>query len=248
MKFDKDGIPVLSRSALEQQAEHFINLFDSRCLTRPMFTPLVEIAARLQADHAIPFRFDMDLGYTAGGDKILGRFHLTSRTILVDRSLRSEDPRFHFTLAHELAHLILHRNLRKAIAEDPKDPVISDTRRHLYLDRVHRGSPRDWIEWQANTLASAVVLPRRTVRAAVVAAQNALGITRSLGTVYLDDQPTNRRAALQVLWALQDVYRVSRTAVRIRLGDLGILIEDRKRDLESLGDVISRMASDGEDG
>lgn len=240
MKLDENGVPYLSRSRLEGRAERILNRFQPDCLSRPKFTPLVEIANRLQTEHGVPFRFDMDLGYTADGDKILGRFHFKTRTVFVDAALDDEDPRFHFTLAHEIAHLVLHAKL----IPKSDDAAISDTRRDLYLDRLHAGSPpRDWIEWQANTLAAAIVLPRQTVRIAVVIAQEALGITRSLGTVYVDDQPGNKRDAQQVLRSLQDTYRVSRTAARIRLRELGILVEEREEDVEALGDIIGRVVN-----
>ena len=58
--------------------------------------------------------FDADLGTSEGGRKILGRFYISTRTVVIDASLEVDSPRWRFTVAHEIGHLVLHRSMRLA--------------------------------------------------------------------------------------------------------------------------------------
>jgi hypothetical protein len=66
-----------------------------------------------------------------------------------------------FTVAHEIAHFLLHRHLIGA--------GISD-------DALYRSNQSDQIEWEANRLAADIVMPTKAVQEAVATAEK-LGIT-----------------------------------------------------------------------
>ena len=178
-------------------------------------------------EFGVRFIFTEPLGKTSRGKVILGSCHFPSRTIQVDPSLLSNGPRFNFTLAHEIGHLVLHRKLKLDFSElDTPIGHIQDNRSHIRVSRRPARTPRDWLEWQADYFASALLVPRTTVRQAIAEKQAELGVNRRLGVLYLDHQPMNRYTYQAVLRHLQLVYQASRTVLNIRLKHLGLL-EDR---------------------
>lgn len=75
---------------------------------------------------------------------------------------RHDSPgRQRFTVAHEIAHYLLHR--------DHIGAGISD-------DALYRSNQSDQIEWEANRLAADIVMPTKAVRDAAATAER-LGIT-----------------------------------------------------------------------
>lgn len=81
--------------------------------------------------------------------------------VCVERRL-AEDPRRHlrlrFTLAHELAHIVLHRDLwERRFAQRALLPGAPPAVAH---SSEPRGNGRlDWLEWQAGHLAAALLMP-----------------------------------------------------------------------------------------
>jgi len=225
LRLDKNGVPILSRADLEERAEAFLRFFDPACLEEPFCTPLAEISTRLMEVHGVKFVFGRDLGASPEGYRYRGRFHIPSSSIFIDQSLPYGEARFNFTLAHEIAHFVLHRKLNPAVLAPSRTPEISDTNRHLLLDQIAGDNPRTWIEWQANKFASSLLLPRGTVPKAVQAKQLELGVTRNFGLIFLDSQPGHRRDYREVMAHLELVYQTSKAAIRLRLRELNILTD-----------------------
>jgi Zn-dependent peptidase ImmA (M78 family) len=223
IRYDNVGIPIISRDGIEVWAEKFISYFDKSCLDQPRPTPLGSICTSLRENYSVNFVFGADLGTTAEGYQYRGRFHIPSKTIYIDKSLEYGDRRFNFTLAHEIAHFVMHKNISLA-ALKIEGSEISDTKRNLILDHVHSENPREWLEWQANKFASSLLLPRLTLPAVVVDIQRKLGITR-LGKIYLDRQPTNISMYNTIISTLVELYETSKTSVKLRLKELGMLVE-----------------------
>lgn len=223
IKYGKDGIPIISRNGIEIWAEKFISFFDKSCLELPMATPLGTICTSLRDNHNVNFVFGADLGTTPEGYQYRGRFHIASKTIYIDKSLEYGDPHYNFTLAHEIAHFVMHKKVSLTSLKI-NGSEISDTEDILDSDHVYRNSPREWLEWQANKFASSLLLPRATLPAVVVDIQRKLGITR-LGKIYLDRQPTNLSMYNSIITSLVKLYETSKTSIRFRLKELDMLVE-----------------------
>lgn len=150
---------------------------------------------------------------------VLGRisFKPASITIFFDR-MDARRPRF--TLAHELGHLLLgHGAYMVSESVDAKD-IESGGNTDLAEDDIRR------LERQANYFASCLLLPYDLFVAS--ARETAIRmdlIDRGHGLVFLDHQPVNIHNYYNLTSALMDAYEVSRTAVRIRLKNLGLLKE-----------------------
>jgi Zn-dependent peptidase ImmA (M78 family) len=246
VRLDSNGIPILSRAEIELRAERFLGFFDEECLKEPLSTPLRDMSRRLQDEFGLRFVFNAQLGKSPEGYGYRGRFHIRSRTILVDQSLPPGEPRFNFTLAHEMAHFVLHRNVKQSVLTTEKDLEISDTARDLVLDHLESDNPRTWLEWQANKFASSLLLPRFTTPKGVIQKQRELGIIRNVGTIFLDRQRRNYQDFREILRHLERVFNVSQAAIRIRLRELNLLIEteldDRREgsEPEPIRDVLGR--------
>ena len=231
----------LNREAIDNKVEEVIRYFDSSAFTR-IRSPLYDVVKGLKERHSIPFLFDQDLGYSKNGKKILGRFDFKPRRIKIDRILPYDSPRFRWTLGHELGHFVLHRNI------DPQQitigkPEIVDTRIQLRFARTAQRSELDWVEWQANQFASAILLPQNLVHQAIVKTQSEFGIPKP-GRIYLDDQPWNIRDYIRVLREASAKLGVSRTVLRIRLFNLGILVDGRRGSRNHVQDALKSLFSE----
>jgi len=214
----------LNRGDIDDKAEQVILHFDSQAFSGTV-SPLYKVVAGLHEAYRVPFQFDNDLGYSASGKKVLGRFEFGTRRICIDGILPYDSPRFRWTLSHELGHFVLHRKLDPSVISQTR-PVLVDTATNLRFAGKCRWSDLDWVEWQANQFASALLLPRAIVSSAVDAVQRELGIRRR-GVVYLDSQPCNYRDYVSIMQRLATLLNVSRTVLRIRLINLKILVDAR---------------------
>jgi Zn-dependent peptidase ImmA (M78 family) len=214
----------LSRDDIDREAERVALHFDPSAFHRTT-SPVYEVVRGFQDDYSVPFSFGQDLGFSQSGRKVVGRFYFGSRRIAIDGILPLDSPRFRWTLSHEIGHLVLHRKI------DPRTitggaPELVDTRVQLRFGRAAQRSGLDWVEWQANKFAAALLLPRPILFNALSSVQKELDVRRP-GSIYLDDQRHNIAAYVTTLQKLVALLAVSRTMLRIRLIDLGLLVDAR---------------------
>jgi transcriptional regulator with XRE-family HTH domain len=210
---------------------------------------------RLVEDEGIVYTID-ELAAGDGGPIVLGRSRwngadreITISARLADSERECDWHRFRFTLGHELFHALEHLPLmgglrrggleRAAIFEVGLPGAVSlrkRSRAERSVDRWagsgrHRGllTREDWREWQANTFASAVLMPEWAVRSEFEERAGAQAVCAERGG-------NSRELALdlagEVLFAgavyaqsLAQLFDVSRQAMAIRLLDLGLVGE-----------------------
>jgi hypothetical protein len=125
-----------------------------------------------------------------------------------------------FTLAHELGHYFLGHGrymTRECIRSQDLDQS-----QHITIPKgeVER------LEWQANTFASCLLMPREEFLTAFGLLLRHLGIRdRGHGALYLDHQPDNLNQYNLVSNSLSEYFEVSKTAVRLRMRALKVLVE-----------------------
>lgn len=227
MRTDRNGLPILSIGEIAARAEEFVRYFDTGCLMEPQPTPLGTICTRLNEEFGIPMLFGVPLGSTQEGYKILGQFDFKTRAIAIDESLVRGDPRFWFTLAHELGHLVLHRKIPPDVIHRVRGSVIRDSSHDLALERLQSSfSPGQWLEWQANKFAGALLLPAATVPRAVVNRQDEIGITRGRGRVWVDWRSRATSDLDSMVRHLAQLYQVPRAIVKVRLRELELIVEE----------------------
>ncbi|WP_445493792.1 ImmA/IrrE family metallo-endopeptidase [Pseudomonas sp. 8(2025)] len=125
-----------------------------------------------------------------------------------------------FTLAHELGHHFLNHG-RYMIRESIRAQEIDQAQ----FITIPKGEV-ERLEWQANTFASCLLMPGEDFQIAFGLLLRQLGIrNRGHGPLYLDSQPDNISQFETVCATLSRYFKVSKTAIRLRMRALGLLVE-----------------------
>ena len=205
--------------------------------------PLDEIYAVLRDRYKIRFIFNQPLGSLNNGNKILGMFSVSPLTIRIDPCLEMWSGRFRFTLAHEIGHLSLHRDLIGKGKYIPRDKPLVDTARQLKYREMAALSDLDWVEWQANEFAMALILPHGYMLNTVVAYQHKRGVTRFLGSMRLDDQPCNIQDCLGLVSRISTEININPSMIWKRLRYLGILHDARSGRMKTAFEEMDALFS-----
>ena len=142
-------------------------------------------------------------------------YFLDGKTILVEKSLKQDITkigRYNFSLMHEASHQIYKMLF-------PNDYGIpSRERSPVHFNKVnneHKKTITDWEEWQANALASAILLPRELVEKGMF--RFSLGDKiEVLNKIYF-------HKVYEQFSGLAQYLGVSRQALAIRMKQLGLL-------------------------
>lgn len=220
------------------KAEQVLTYYVPTFFERLQPTPLGLIRQELEKSQNIVTSIGLELGNAPDGAKILGAFNLLYWDIEIDQSLEPAKPRFNFTFAHEFGHLVLHRHIDPA-ALDLGESLV-DTTDELRIGRIESGTARESLEWQANTFAAELMMPRRTVRSTLAAVQRELGWSRRPGHLY---RPLSGKAdgdIARVTRLVAEKFNVSKSAMEIRFRELQILEEEGAMDVHfaGLGDIL----------
>jgi Zn-dependent peptidase ImmA (M78 family) len=130
-----------------------------------------------------------------------------------------------FTLAHELGHHFLNHK-RYMTREAIREQDIGQSQ----LITIPKGEV-ERLEWQANTFASCLLMPKEDFQAAFGLLLQHLGIrNRGHGHLYLDSQRDNVIQFHAVCNSLSEYFNVSKTAIRLRMRALELLVEVGRQD------------------
>lgn len=153
-------------------------------------------------------------------------YQMDGRTILIETDLK-DDPnlfgRYNFTVMHEIAHQVLARRYLNSSTE-VKNRIV------YYRGKPQQYPIRDWSEWQADNLASALLLPTEIVHNALQKFDFGDGI-RILNKVYRPQEYTRFCEMAKSLGA-------SKQALALRLKRLGLLKQDFLKDPYALADIF----------
>lgn len=149
---------------------------------------------------------------------------IMSGTIVIDARLMPEEyhHRRRFTVSHEVAHWIIHRQM---YYQGDERYCLRTTDSYIMCREADssrqkpRGywSEKDWKEWQADKFASAMLMPASVFYPTAQAVMKG----HHAGSYILDG--CGSREAADVITELTEIFDVSRTAVRIRLKQAGYL-------------------------
>lgn len=151
--------------------------------------------------------------------RLLGKIDFIQQEIYLYKQSDDNLHRDRFTLAHEISHILL----------DHGRYLIKDT----FSDEDMNGESRNRngfiskLEFQANYLASCILMPKKTFVDRFLEIYKKLGLTpRGKVFLYNDKQECNKIMVNNVLVGLSRHFNVSKKAVEIRLKDLGILFDE----------------------
>ena len=240
----KSGLPVLNKAQIDDIAERLIKDFFPRATEVPTAIDVDGLAQNylgLYQDFQYLSHNGVYLGMTIFRDtnevpvydpetRRAEFISARARTIIIDNGLldNRQEQRYRFTVGHEAAHAILHSGYFSCTAErkggEPiiqcrKDKsVFSSGRKTVWTDS-------DWMEWQANNLSSALLMPRCMVHK-------------------LTDGMNAKSSAFQsaaCMRAVSNTFNVSLQAAEIRLKDLGIMGDFKKSDIDYELDFLPRI-------
>ncbi len=234
IQYKENGIPVLSQRRINVIAEGIVkDLMPQNFEKQPDATDLKKLFSVLGGWHYAGKYLSksgnlLGLASFQGGELVLTdasrssaeRFHMPPNMILVERALY--DPAFEhvfrFTLAHEIGHAFLHRRFcttpgnMKKYAEQGSADAIQDTKERFQQKNTDRlQTERDWLEWQANAFASAVLMP--------------VSLVKDVGRKVLPSSGADLMSLNELLVTVSDIFRVSLTASWHRLKELGYIPE-----------------------
>lgn len=213
----KISVPYLTKEKIEETA---LNCFGKIGVQQYFTISSEEIINLLRSKYNIEIVCCSDLD-----DRELGRLDLNKNIIYISSTLEENSPRWRFTLAHELGHVVLHKTLLMnsgvyiAIEEENKDPFLYNTT--ALVDKNLRN-----IEIQANIFASYVLLPNFPIRIKVKIILNELNMLKPI--IHFDDQPFNITECHKIFAYIGEAFGVSKEVVKYRLIELGLL-EDHTR-------------------
>ena len=174
---------------------------------------------RLFPDFKINFRFLPD-GLEA-------QTNFKEKLITLSEKLKQNPGRLHFSLAHELGHLVLHADILLAYEGVEGSLPLALTERDLkYLDV------------QANNFASCILMPTIPFKKKVLEIFKKYSIHTPKFIV--DRQPFKERMLQNILSEITQVFHVSKTAAKIKLEKEGFL-SDYRDNPTRLSDILSKF-------
>lgn len=232
-----NGVPVLSKDEIETMGEMIIADYSPSLLADPGVLDVddfIEYYANLEVDYKDLSPDQSILGMIVFNDALVPVYNpvndsmqnlpVEEGTIIIDNSLLEDDQirRGRFTQGHEIAHWFLHRHIyldnknQMTLFDSLLEPAIKcrntdierSTKRELVTDE-------DWMEWQADYMASTLLMPKLPFQKAVSKLFREAGIRNDYYEIGTDDDYD--------LWAqilpqfLADIFDVSVTAATIRL-------------------------------
>jgi transcriptional regulator with XRE-family HTH domain len=240
---------VLSKRIIAQMA---YGLLQKNGLDRTSYKPPTPIERIVENEEGVSYVID-HLPSSEGDPIVLGRSRWvgTAREVTISADLAASEKehdghRFRFTLGHELFHAIEHLPLAASSRGGLRristlDVGFVDRARHR-LSRAERAvdqwvntqkarklvTHEDWREWQANTFASALLMPDWAVTEHF--------LKRQRERVNTPEGESCREAALSIagerffsgrlfVSTLAQLFDVSRQAMAVRLLELGLVLE-----------------------
>ncbi|MGP4118752.1 ImmA/IrrE family metallo-endopeptidase [Psychrobacter aquimaris] len=151
---------------------------------------------------------------------LLGRVDFKSNEIFIYKKEIEDEKRDRFTLAHELSHILLGHS--QYLDKD------SFEEHDLASIEVLDNSMVAKLEFQANYLASCLLVPSEQLAKAFLRIYSELGLKRrGVFWIYLDNQPENKMIANNVVSKLARYFDVSKSVIKIRLIGFGLLHDER---------------------
>jgi Zn-dependent peptidase ImmA (M78 family) len=237
----QSDVPFLHEKQIEQEADVLLAQYAE--IIAPVLEPPVPIEEMAGTVLQLRHQF-LDLRSRFPFADVHGAIWFEEAVIGIDSCLNPDlhprrRGRYHFTLAHEIGHWRLHR---QHYLKNPAERRLFDdgTRKP---DVVCRSSERKKpVEWQADTFAAFVLMPRKLIHAAWAAFRGGddrpvelkeLHAASSGSTFLYRGRPASteeeRDNAIKEDFCrpLAEQFEVSREAMRIRLEGLDLIVRNR---------------------
>lgn len=201
----KNVVPYLSKSALSKIAN---KKFETSNNQLPL--NLDEVINSLS--------FTLKYSSEVKNEKIIAEVNFNKKDITIFNSDNLSAEQIRFAKAHEIAHIILKHNKFfevETLKEDNLTDIKFTKDIKINIDRI---------EFQANYLASCILMPESTLIAAVYnyTIKNDLKL-RGKALLYIDNQPCNFEHYRKFIIPLAEYFKVSQEALKIKLVELKLV-------------------------
>lgn len=236
-KMKSNGLPILSKDEIDEIANILVLEYQPELMQNPQAFD-IEGFSELYLDVNLDYQYLSNdgryLGMMVFNDtntlpvynpeaNMAEYLSVNENTVIIDRALldsRNENV-YRFTLAHEAAgHAYFHRDYhfidpnQISLFEIQNEPIIKCRQREIFTYGIMSYKPlktdSDWIEWQANYMASAILMPKVSINKLI----NNLGLKFN----------SNIDRTKSIIY-ISDIFKVSRAAAEIRLKNLGWIEE-----------------------
>ena len=234
----------LSNKDIVEIAEDFLKKVDPGLFKYPRMTNLERLVESIK--HQYGFEFSIQNLGSRDNKKILGQTNFKLKAILIDESFHDEECgrflRYPFVLAHEMGHCIIHGPHYESLKEAGVFGESTTDDRDSIFSKKTLITERDFIEHQASHFAGAILVPSASLPTAIRNVQSKLGINRGLGKIYLDHNDYSIRDMNLTLTELQSIYFVSKSVLKVRLEQDGLIEKPSIRD-KQIDAIIERYFS-----
>ena len=159
-----------------------------------------------------------DLRTKQGKPDILGCTYVENKTICIDSSIQEEEGQYNFTCSHEVAHWIKHKNLY--LAQKKQTTLLPHEKEPIVMCRsIKTFQP---IEYQANRIAAAILMPRKLILEALKDCRKLLTIGLITARPYYMGSEIERLAR-ECAMIIHRRFGVSIQAMQIRLQELDLV-------------------------
>jgi len=198
--------PLFEYDEIEKRCERLLARFYEDTGRRRDVTPSTEDLELIADQVTEEFHPEADLSKI--GEDVEGATYFAppgDPKIRISQRLTNEHRR-RMTIAHEIGHVLMHKDLY--VAEETLDLFADPSDRgNVYCKRSTMNGV-DWFEWQANYAGGAILMPRLAVSEAV---------QKIRGTRFQEAMHDGEPEAITVVSAIARDFNVSREAARIRL-------------------------------
>jgi Zn-dependent peptidase ImmA (M78 family) len=223
-----------SDADIEHQAAMLISAYEGFCGSIKFPLDVEDIIwSLLEKKDRLVLEEGQDLGYDQYGMRVVGATsgNYEGGGIQIDHSI-TDTPLFWFTIAHELGHWILHRDLLAAafLQAQKQGSGMRTLQRHI---EGHR-SKQPPEEWQANRFATHLLMPKESVQAAFreLVSTKAINYREKCKRIgrFTERYPSLHDYARMVAannypFDIRSRFRVSKEAMAVRLEELGLIID-----------------------
>ena len=213
--------PVLSKKEINSLALnefikylHFSNKLQiDHCITKTNLIKFLKKTYSLNVTYKSFSKFN--------NETVLGYFDNNKNTIYLSNKIKNTN-RDLFSLCHEFAHFILHRQLK--LDQYDYEYILNIGRSDFSIPngKFKLDTPLDFIEWQANFFASVFILNESIFKFELEITQNNLGLSRK-GIVIAEKNRHSIKDYASTLFRLSSKFYVSETVIEYRMSELKLL-------------------------
>lgn len=232
-RFSGELVPIINKDEFEAEAERFLERYCPEALEHPMAVPIRQIAEEAMGLRVIEYP-GLNTQFAAFGMVVFedGNLKDKTRKIAIRNAKRGSvyiDPGFYYntpygninnTLAHECFHWYRHQPYHALMKMlDSKDDIGKSIQCALQTNGKDSDKWKaiDWMEWQANGIASKILMPEKTFRA----------VAEEYFTTVQSTNRSELAAALYlIITQLSEIFGVTKQAVKYRLIEMGYQIVD----------------------